>query len=172
MISCTRILTSSGSSNPSLDTTKYRTFKIVSPTEGKLPQELTQADYHLIANAIRRELFIRGMVEKSTPDLFINIGITHLLKPEGEGHLPKGAYPIFIADRSGYFNTNFFSGKEMDDLLTPGRIVIDIVDLKNQKVLNSLISELDFASSKMITSKEVIISKIINELFNKINSGK
>lgn len=58
------------------DLSAYKTFRIVTPDEGKLPPLMTMVDYYNIANAIRTQMVERGFQESSTSNLLINIGLT------------------------------------------------------------------------------------------------
>lgn len=48
------------------DLSAYKTFRIVTPDEGKLPPLMTMVDYYNIANAIRTQMVERGFQESST----------------------------------------------------------------------------------------------------------
>lgn len=54
----------------------FKTFRIVSPSEGHLPPGMQAVTYYNIAAAIREQMVERGYVESPTSPILINIGLT------------------------------------------------------------------------------------------------
>ncbi len=88
---------------------EYKTFRIVTPDMGKLPEGMQMVTYYNIAAAIRQEMVMRGYSEDPSSPLLINIAVTThreiatepLVQP---GYFPYyGAYyPSYIWPRSNY----------------------------------------------------------------------
>lgn len=58
------------------DLANYRTFRIVTPDEGKMIPGMTMVTYYNIAAAIREQMIMRGFTEDPNSPLLINIGLT------------------------------------------------------------------------------------------------
>lgn len=58
------------------DLANYRTFRIVTPDEGKMIPGMTMVTYYNIAAAIREQMIMRGYTEDPNSPLLINIGLT------------------------------------------------------------------------------------------------
>lgn len=54
----------------------YHTFRIISPSEGKLPPGMQLVTYYNITAAIREQLTERGWAEDQNSDILVNIGLT------------------------------------------------------------------------------------------------
>lgn len=121
----------------------YKTFRIVTPDEGKLPPLMTMVDYYNIANAIRTQMVERGFQESSTSNLLINIGLTVQTKIDTEPALPpgyypyNGFYPYFIYPRSLYWQSYYANAKLITDIYKEGVLTMDMINMKEKQFLYS-----------------------------------
>lgn len=58
------------------DLSSYHTFRVVTPSDGKLPPGMSMVSYYNIAAAIREQLVERGFTEDPNSPLLVNIGLT------------------------------------------------------------------------------------------------
>lgn len=84
------------------DLAGYRTFRIVTPDEGKLPPGMEMVTYYNIAAAIREQLVERGFTEDPASPLLVNIGLTVRKEIATEPVIPPGAYPYGGPYYNGY----------------------------------------------------------------------
>ncbi|WP_270569031.1 DUF4136 domain-containing protein [Coprobacter secundus] len=125
------------------DLSAYKTFRIVTPDEGKLPPLMTMVDYYNIANAIRTQMVERGFQESSTSNLLINIGLTVQTKIDTEPALPpgyypyNGFYPYFIYPRSLYWQNYYANAKLITDIYKEGVLTMDMINMKEKQFLYS-----------------------------------
>lgn len=58
------------------DLGSFKTFRIVTPQDGKLPPGMSMVSYYNIAAAIREQMVERGFTEDPSSPLLVNIGLT------------------------------------------------------------------------------------------------
>lgn len=125
------------------DLAAYKTFRIVDPTEGQLPDLMSKVDYYNIANAIRHQMEIRGYKESANSDLLINIALTIQKKIETEPAIPPGYYPYngfyphYIYPRSYYWQSYYSNAKVITGIYKEGVLSMDFVNLALKQALYS-----------------------------------
>lgn len=122
------------------DLASYSTFRIITPSEGKIPPGMQLVTYYNIAAAIREQMLERGYTESPDSPLLINIGLTvnrgivtepigNLYYPYGPGPGPAFA-PFFMYPRAYYWppinpNTQVVTGIYREGVLTMDMVNID-----------------------------------------------
>lgn len=125
------------------DLAAYKTFRIVTPDEGKLPAMMTMIDYYNIANAIRTQMVMRGYTESPKSDLMINFGLTVHTQIDTEPAIPpgyfpyNGYYPYFIYPRSLYWQNYYANAKLITGIYKEGVLTMDFVNIKQKIFLYS-----------------------------------
>lgn len=125
------------------DLAAYKTFRIVDPSEGQLPDLMSKVDYYNIAAAIRNQMEIRGYKESPTSDLLINIGLTIQKKIETQPAIPPGYYPYngfyphYIYPRSLYWQSYYSNAKVITGIYKEGVLSMDFVNLALKQALYS-----------------------------------
>ena len=77
------------------DIASYKTFRIITPDDGKMPPGMQMVTYYNIAAAIREQMVDRGFVENPTSPLLINIGVAVHKELQTEPVLPPNYYPYY-----------------------------------------------------------------------------
>lgn len=130
------------------DLAAYRTFRIVTPGEGRLPPGMEMVTYYNIAAAIREQMVERGFREDSSSPLLINIGITiHReidtapLVPPGYPAYPgpyfNGYYPYFMFPRSYYWSDYYANAQVITGIYKEGVLTMDLINIKEKMPLYS-----------------------------------
>lgn len=130
------------------DLASYKTFRIVTPDEGNLPQGMAMVTYYNIAAAIREQMVDRGFTEDPSSPLLINFAVTIHREidtqpaypygpygPMGPGFGPGpgpwgGFYPSFVYPRYYYWNPN---AKVITGIYKEGVLTVDMVNI-NEKL--------------------------------------
>lgn len=144
------------------DLASYKTFRIVTPGEGKLPPGMQMVTYYNIAAAIREQMLMRGYTESPNSVLLINIGLTvHKeiltepavaptpppaplppppppVRPGGPVPPPPGPsfngyYPYFMYPRSYYYT----GGQVIAGMYKEGVLTMDMVNIAEKLPLFS-----------------------------------
>ena len=133
----------------------YRTFRIVTPEEGKLPPGMQMVTYYNIAAAIREQMLERGYTESATSPLLINIGLTvhkelmtepavppaapapTLAPPPPPGVIYNGYYPFFMYPRPNYFANYYANAQVITGMYKEGVLTMDFVNIKDKVPLYS-----------------------------------
>ncbi|MDO5571716.1 MAG: hypothetical protein Q4F97_09685 [Bacteroidales bacterium] len=142
------------------------TYNIVSLKDGTLPLEIDFINYSIIAQIVRIKMKSLGYKVSKTPELFINIGITRELKSSNP-NIPNGAYAVFIAPRINLKINVPLSLSFIQDTYTSGRLVFDIINIKDKRYLTSFVTEpvINKKNGKLASAKE--LSKYIDSAFDK-----
>lgn len=130
------------------DLADYKTFRIVTPEEGKLPPGMQAVTYYNIAAAIREQMVERGYTESPTSPMLINIGITVHREIETEPALPPGYmpytgpyydgfYPYFMYPRSAYWQSYYSNAKIITGIYKEGVLTMDIINMQEKLPLYS-----------------------------------
>lgn len=135
------------------DLASYRTFRIVTPEEGRLPPGMQEVTYYNIAAAIREQMVERGFVEDPSSPLLINIGITIQREIATEPAVPPGGFPYmgppyyngvapwFMYPRGYYWNNyinNYYSNAQIiTGIYKEGVLTMDLVNVPEKLPLFS-----------------------------------
>lgn len=131
----------------------YKTFRIVTPDDGKLPPGMQMVTYYNIAAAIREQMIERGFSESPNSPMLINIGITIHREIATEPAIPPGYYwsPIptpgfipppgfhryFMYPRNYYWNSYYTNAKVITGIYKEGVLTMDIVNIEQKLPLYS-----------------------------------
>lgn len=130
---------------------QYHTFRIVTPSEGKLPPGMEMVTYYNIAAAIREQMVERGFVEDPSSDLLVNIALTVQKEIATEPALPpgympyagpmyNGLYPFYMYPY-GYWNNyyaNYYSNAQViTGIYKEGVLTMDLVNIQEKLPLFS-----------------------------------
>lgn len=91
------------------DLASYKTFRIVTPGEGKLPPGMQTVTYYNIAAAIREQMIDRGYTEDPNSPLLINIGLTVRHEIDTEPAFPPAYQPYLGPYYGGYYPFYMYS---------------------------------------------------------------
>lgn len=132
------------------DLAAYKTFRIVTPDDGRLPEGMTMVTYYNIAAAIREQMVERGYTEDPSSPLLINFAVTVQREidtapaypygpygpygpdgPMGPGFGPGygpwgGWYPSFVYPRYYYWNPN---AQVITGIYKEGVLTVDMVNI-------------------------------------------
>lgn len=126
---------------------QYKTFRIVTPDEGKLPPGMQMVTYYNIAAAIREQMIERGYTENSASPLLINIALTVNKELQTEpiiqnyypyyGPYPYPAYsPFFMVPRQ-YYWPNYSNAQVITGMYREGVLTMDMVNIDTKTPLYS-----------------------------------
>lgn len=122
------------------DLSSYKTFRIVTPEEGKLPPGMEMVTYYNIAAAIREQMVERGYTESPTSPLLINIAVTTQREISTEPALPPGAfpyngpyYPYWMYPRYNYWTNYYANAQVITGIYKEGVLTMDMVNI-NEKI--------------------------------------
>ncbi|MDE6310127.1 MAG: DUF4136 domain-containing protein [Muribaculaceae bacterium] len=122
------------------DLASYKTFRIVTPEEGKLPPGMEMVTYYNIAAAIREQMVERGYTESPTSPLLINIAVTTQREISTEPALPPGYmpyngpyYPYWMYPRYNYWTNYCANAQVITGIYKEGVLTMDMVNI-NEKV--------------------------------------
>lgn len=136
------------------DLASYKTFRIVTPDQGHLPEGMQMVTYYNIAAAIREQMVERGYTEDPSSPLLINFAVTvHReidtapaypygpgpMGPMGPGFGPGpgpvgGFYPSFIYPRYYYWNPD---AQVITGIYKEGVLTVDMVNIREKLPLFS-----------------------------------
>lgn len=137
------------------DLSAFRTFRIVTPTDGnQLPPTMTMVSYYNIAAAIREQMDIRGYTEDPSSPLLINIGLTVHKEistepmfpfgyPGPDGPWPYwgpyyGGYsPWFMYPRGYYWPGYYSNAQVITGIYDEGVLTMDFIDVPQKLPLYS-----------------------------------
>lgn len=125
------------------DLADYKTFRIVTPQEGKIPTLMGQVGYYNIAAAIREQMYQRGFTEDSTSNLLINIALTVHKEIQTEPVIPpgyytyNGFYPYYIYPRSLYWQSYYANAKVITGIYKEGVLTMEFVNIAEKVPLYS-----------------------------------
>lgn len=130
----------------------YKTFRIVTPDEGKLPPGMQMVTYYNIAAAIREQMIERGFSESPNSPMLINIGITIHREIATEPAIPPGYWTpfptpgfmpppgfhrYFMYPRNYYWNSYYTDAKVITGIYKEGVLTMDIVNIEQKLPLYS-----------------------------------
>lgn len=131
------------------DLSSYKTFRIVTPDDGKLPPGMQMVTYYNIAAAIREQMTERGFTESATSPLLINIGLTiekgvitePLMQPyyynyPAPGPIPPFA-PFFMYPRNYYWPPYNPNAQVVTGIYKEGVLTMDMVNIDKKLPLYS-----------------------------------
>ncbi|MDE5800199.1 MAG: DUF4136 domain-containing protein [Paramuribaculum sp.] len=123
------------------DLAAYKTFRIVTPDDGKTPPGMQMVTYYNIAAAIREQMVERGYTEDPSSPLLINMAVSVQKELQTEplyqnfypyyGPAPYPAYyPFFMYPRQYYWpqpdpNAQVITGMYREGVLTMDMVNID-----------------------------------------------
>lgn len=123
------------------DLAAYKTFRIVTPDEGKTPPGMQMVTYYNIAAAVREQMVERGYTEDPSSPLLINMAVSVQKELQTEplyqnyypyyGPAPYPAYyPFFMYPRQYYWpqpdpNAQVITGIYREGVLTMDMVNID-----------------------------------------------
>lgn len=126
----------------------YKTFRIVTPDDGKLPEGMKMVTYYNIAAAIREQMVERGYTESPDSPLLINFAVTvhreidtapaytpayppaYPPGPNSFGPGPMGGfYPSFVYPRYVYWNPN---AQVITGIYKEGVLTVDMVNIQEK----------------------------------------
>ncbi len=129
------------------DLADYKTFRIVTTKEGKIPAIMGVVGYHNIAAAIREQMIERGYTEDENSELLVNIALTVDQKIETEPAIPpgyypgyrvyNGRYPYYMYPRYMYMNSYYSNAKVITGIYKEGVLTMEFVDMTKMLPLYS-----------------------------------
>lgn len=142
------------------DLAAYKSFRIVTPEQGKLPPGMQMVTYYNIAAAIREQMVERGYTEDPNSPLLINIGLTVKQEIATEPALPPGGapvpppppyapgygpgygpyggyYPYFMWPRYNYWNSYYQNAQLITGIYHEGVLTMDMVNMQEKLPLYS-----------------------------------
>lgn len=121
------------------DLASYKTFRIVTPDEGKMPPGMQMVTYYNIAAAIREQMIERGYTEDPQSPLLINIGLTVQKELQTEPLMPNyypyyGPYPVplyspFFMYPRQYYWPNYQNAQVITGVYREGVLTMDMVNI-------------------------------------------
>lgn len=122
------------------DLAAYKTFRIVTPGEGKLPPGMEMVTYYNIAAAIREQMLERGFTEDPRSPLLINIGLTVHREIATEPAIPPGSpyfggpfyngyAPWYVWPRYNYWNSYYANAQVITGIYKEGVLSMDMVNI-------------------------------------------
>ncbi len=126
---------------------QYKTFRIVTPEEGKMVPGMQMVTYYNIAAAIREQMVERGYTEDPTSPLLINIGLTVQKELATEPVIPNyypyyGPYPgpvynpFFMYPRQYYWPA-YQNAQVITGIYREGVLTMDMVNITEKVPLYS-----------------------------------
>ncbi len=130
------------------DLAQYKTFRIVTPEEGKLPPGMQEVTYYNIAAAIREQMIERGYAEDPASPLLINIGLTVHKEIQTEPVIPPGApmyygpmyngfAPWYMMPRATYWPGYYSNAQVITGIYKEGVLSMDMVNITEKVPLFS-----------------------------------
>lgn len=129
------------------DLASYKTFRIVTPEEGKMPPGMQMVTYYNIAAAIREQMVERGYTESPDSPLLINIGLTVQKEFQTEPVVPNyypyygpypypGYSPFFMYPRQYYWPA-YQNAQVITGVYREGVLTMDMVNIADKIPLYS-----------------------------------
>lgn len=129
------------------DLASYKTFRIVTPDEGKIPPGMQKVTYYNIAAAIREQMVERGYTEAPSSPLLINIGLSVQKEIETQpvmtnyypyfGPYPYPTYyPFFMYPRQ-YYWPDYQNAQVITGVYREGVLTMDMVNITDKIPLYS-----------------------------------
>lgn len=167
------------------DLAQYKTFRIVTPADGALPEGMQMVTYYNIAAAIREQMVERGYTEDPSSPLLINFAVTvHReidtapayppyapgpMGPMGPGFGPGpgpmgGFYPSFVYPRAYYWNPN---AQVITGIYKEGVLTVDMVNIREKLPLFSASVATIIDGSQGQYRNLTAISEAVQTLFSK-----
>lgn len=124
----------------------YKTFRIITPAEGKLPPGMEMVTYYNIAAAIREQLVERGFTEDPQSNLLVNIAVTTRQEIATEPAIPPGYFPYNGPFYNGYapyymwspYYYNYYSNAQViTGIYKEGVLTMDMVNIAEKVPLFS-----------------------------------
>lgn len=131
------------------DLASYRTFRIVSPADGKLPPGMEMVTYYNITAAIREQMVDRGYTEDPASPLLINLAVTVHREIQTEPAMPPAAYspywgpyyngyaPYFMWPRYNYWPGYYSNAQVITGIYKEGVLTMDMVNINTKTPLYS-----------------------------------
>lgn len=122
------------------DLARYKTFRIVTPGEGKLPPGMEMVTYYNIAAAIREQMTERGYTEDASSPLLVNIGLTVRREIATEPAVPPGSpyfagpfyngyAPWYMWPRYNYWSSYYANAQVITGIYKEGVLSMDMVNI-------------------------------------------
>lgn len=161
------------------DLAAYKTFRIVTPDEGSLPNGMAMVTYYNIAAAIREQMIERGFTPDPNSPLLINIAVSVQRRIDTEPAMPYGPmgpgfgpgpgpwggfYPSFIYPRYYYWNPN---AQVITGIYKEGVLTIDMVNIDRKLPLFSASVATIIDGSQGQYRNLQGIAEAVNTLFSK-----
>lgn len=164
------------------DLASYKTFRIVTPDDGQLPEGMQMVTYYNIAAAIREQMVERGYTEDPSSPLLINFAVTVHREidtapaypygpygPMGPGFGPGpgpwgGFYPSFVYPRYYYWNPN---AQVITGIYKEGVLTVDMVNIREKLPLFSASVATIINGSQGQYRNLTAISEAVQTLFSK-----
>lgn len=127
----------------SADLSSYKTFRIVTPEEGKIPPGMGLVGYYNISAAIREQMMERGFKEDPNSSLLINIALTVQQEIQTEPALPpgyfpyNGYYPFYMYPRNLYWQSYYANAKVITGIYKEGVLTMEMVNIAEKIPLYS-----------------------------------
>lgn len=149
MSSCSTFTLVNDETYNNADLAEYKTFRIVTPEEGKMPPGMEMVTYYNIAAAIREQMVDRGYTESPTSPMLINIGLTVQKELATEPVLPPNYYPyygpapaprfypFFMYPRQYYWPAYYQNAQVITGVYREGVLTMDIVNIDTKVPLYS-----------------------------------
>lgn len=147
LVSCSPFTLVNSSVYNESDLANYKTFRIVTTKEGKIPAIMGLVGYHNIAAAIREQMIERGYTEDENSQLLVNIALTVDQKIETEPAVPpgyypgyrvyNGRYPYYMYPRYMYMNSYYSNAKVITGIYKEGVLTMEFVDMTKMLPLYS-----------------------------------
>lgn len=161
------------------DLSAYKTFRIVTPDEGSLPNGMAMVTYYNIAAAIREQMIERGFTPADDSPLLVNIAVTVQRRVDTEPAYPYGPmgpafgpgpgpwggfYPSFIYPRYYYWNPD---AQVITGIYKEGVLTVDMVNIDRKLPLfsASVATIIDGSQGQYRNLKG--IAEAVNTLFSK-----
>lgn len=157
----------------------YKTFRIVTPDDGKMPPGMQMVTYYNIAAAIREQMVERGFVENPTSPLLINIGVAVHKELQTEPVLPPnyypyyGPYPIpayspfFMYPRQYYWPSYYQNAQVITGIYKEGVLTMDMINIVDKiPVFSASVATIINGSQGQFRNLEGI-AEAVNKLFSK-----
>ncbi len=132
------------------DLADYKTFRIVTPDEGKMIPGMQMVTYYNIAAAIREQMVERGYKEDVNSPLLINIGLTVRREVSTEPAMPptappppymgpvyNGYVPYYIYPRQWYWNNYYSNAQIITGIYREGVLTMDFINVPQKLPLYS-----------------------------------
>lgn len=125
------------------DLSTYKTFRIVTPKEGRIPRTMGLVGYFNISAAIREQMLERGFTEDPNSDLLVNIALTVQQEIETEPAIPpgyfpyNGRYPFYMYPRNLYWQSYYANAKVITGIYKEGVLTMELVNIAEKLPLYS-----------------------------------